>query len=34
VTVNGKLLYSKKQTGRHVEKGEVVKLIKDYLVKR
>ena len=29
VTVNEKLVYSKLQTGRHVEPGEVVKLIKN-----
>ena len=28
VTVNGKLLYSKKQTGRHAEPGEVKMLIR------
>jgi len=28
VTVNGKLVYSKLQTGRHAEPGEVVRLIK------
>ena len=29
VTVNEKLVYSKLQTGRHAEPGEVVKLIKN-----
>jgi selenoprotein W-related protein len=29
VTVDGKLIYSKLQTGRHAEPGEVVKLIKN-----
>jgi selenoprotein W-related protein len=29
VTVNDKLVYSKLQTGRHAEPGEVVKLIKN-----
>jgi selenoprotein W-related protein len=28
VTVNGTLLYSKLQTGRHAEPGEVVKLLR------
>lgn len=28
VTVDGKLIYSKLQTGRHAEPGEVVKLVK------
>jgi selenoprotein W-related protein len=32
VTVNDSLLYSKKQTGRHAEKGEVVKAIRQYLL--
>jgi selenoprotein W-related protein len=31
VTVDGKLVYSKLQTGRHAEPGEVVKLIKNLL---
>jgi selenoprotein W-related protein len=31
VTVNGDLLYSKLKTGRHVEEGEVVGLVKRYL---
>lgn len=30
-SANGKLLYSKKQTGRHVEEGELKKLLKKYL---
>jgi len=28
VTVNGKLVYSKLQTGRHVEPGEIARLIR------
>ncbi len=28
VTVNGKLIYSKLQTGRHVNQGELVQLIR------
>ncbi len=28
VTVDGKLIYSKKQTGKHAQPGEVVGLIK------
>jgi len=31
VTVNGTLLYSKLQTGRHAEPGEVVKLVRAHL---
>ena len=31
VEVNGSLLYSKLQTGRHVEPGEVVGLVKTFL---
>lgn len=31
VTVNGKLLYSKLKTGRHVEEGEVSELVRRYL---
>jgi selenoprotein W-related protein len=31
ITVDGKLVYSKLQTGRHAEPGEVVKLIKNFL---
>ena len=31
VTVDGKLVYSKLQTGRHAEPGEVVKLLKNLL---
>ena len=34
VTVNGKLLYSKLQTRRHVEKGEVVGLVRKFLQER
>ena len=30
LTVNGKLLYSKLQTGRHVEPEELVSLVKKY----
>ena len=29
ITVNGKLLYSKKKTGRHTEKGEIARLISE-----
>jgi selenoprotein W-related protein len=31
VTVNGKLIYSKLKTGRHVEQGEVAGLIRKIL---
>jgi selenoprotein W-related protein len=31
VTVDGRLLYSKLQTGRHAEPGEVVKLMRTHL---
>ena len=31
LTVNGKLIYSKLQTGRHVEPGELVGLIRKSL---
>jgi len=31
VTVNGRLLFSKKQLGRHAEPGEVVRLIRQFL---
>jgi len=31
VTVNGKLLYSKKQTGRHAEPGEVKALVGKFI---
>jgi len=31
VTVNGKLLYSKLETGRHTRDGEIRDLIRDYL---
>jgi hypothetical protein len=31
VTVNGSLVYSKKQTGRFAEKGEVARLVKQVL---
>ena len=31
LTVNDKLLHSKLRTGRHVEEGEVVGLVKKYL---
>jgi selenoprotein W-related protein len=31
VTVNDKLLYSKKQLERHAQPGEVVELVKDFL---
>ena len=30
-SANGKLLYSKLQTGRHVEAGELTKILKDHL---
>ncbi len=30
VIVNGKLIYSKLQTGRHVNQGELVQLIRAY----
>jgi selenoprotein W-related protein len=32
LTVNGKLLYSKLQTGRHSEPGEVLGLVKQFLM--
>jgi selenoprotein W-related protein len=31
LTVNGKLLYSKLQTGRHSEAGEILGLVRQYL---
>lgn len=31
VTVNGELLYSKLETGRHAEEDEIVKLVGGYL---
>lgn len=31
LTVNGKLLYSKLSTGRHLESSEGIKLVKKYL---
>jgi len=31
VTVNGRLLFSKKQLGRHAEPGEVVGLVRKFL---
>jgi selenoprotein W-related protein len=31
LTVNGKLLYSKLKTGRHVEEGELALLIRKFL---
>jgi selenoprotein W-related protein len=34
VTVNEKLVYSKLQTGRHAEPGEVVRLVEDLLHKK
>ena len=34
VDVNQNLIYSKLQTGRHAHSGEVVGLIKEYLMKR
>jgi len=30
VTVNGKLVYSKLQTGRHPEEGEMAKLVRRF----
>ena len=30
-SANGKLLYSKLQTGRHVEEGELKKALRDFL---
>ena len=30
-SANGKMLYSKLQTGRHVEAGELKKILKDHL---
>jgi selenoprotein W-related protein len=34
VTVNERLVYSKLQTGRHAEPGEVVRLVDDMLKKK
>jgi selenoprotein W-related protein len=34
VTVNERLVYSKLQTGRHAEPGEVVRLVEDLLHKK
>jgi selenoprotein W-related protein len=34
VEVNGSLLYSKLHTGRHAQQGEVVGLVKEYMMKR
>jgi selenoprotein W-related protein len=34
VDVNGALIYSKLQTRRHAQPGEVVGLVKEYLMKR
>lgn len=31
VVVNGELLYSKLETGRHAEEDEIVNLVSDYL---
>jgi selenoprotein W-related protein len=31
VTVDGKLVYSKMETGRHAEPGEVMKLVRAHL---
>jgi selenoprotein W-related protein len=31
VKANGRLLYSKLQTGRHADKGEVVELVRKFL---
>ena len=33
VTVNDELIYSKLETGRHLEDGEMVGLVADYLSK-
>jgi selenoprotein W-related protein len=32
IMVNGKLLYSKKKTGRHTEKGEIARLMREFIV--
>ncbi len=34
VTVNERLVYSKLQTGRHAEPGDVVRLVEDMLKKK
>jgi selenoprotein W-related protein len=34
VEVNGNLLYSKLQTGRHAEPGEVISLVNQFLTQR
>ncbi len=34
IEVNGDLVYSKLQTGRHIEAGEATRLIQAYLSKR
>jgi len=31
ITINDTLVYSKLRTGRHIEKGEAIRLVKDYL---
>jgi selenoprotein W-related protein len=31
VSVNGRLLYSKRKTGRHAEPGEVVEQVRNFL---
>lgn len=34
VTINGKLVYSKKETGRHANPGELAGLVQQYLQER
>jgi selenoprotein W-related protein len=34
VEVDGKLIYSKLSTGRHAQTGEVLGLLKEYLIKQ
>jgi len=33
ITVNDQLVYSKLQTGRHMEEGEATRVVKDFLEK-
>jgi selenoprotein W-related protein len=33
ITVNNQLVYSKLQTGRHMEEGEATQVVKDFLEK-
>ncbi len=33
VSVNGKLLFSKKQMGRHAEPGEVLRLVRQFVAR-